>query len=194
MSTPSRRGRGLRAFAGLGLLAAVAAGFAVQLARGEPDVVAGLVGGEKEGLLADPDVQRILRDEYDLVLDYEVEGSLDIVQQAEPAGDFLWPSSDVALALYENREGSADEANIFNSPIVLYSWDSVTEALEEEGIVTQDGGVYEVDLAALADTINQERSWADIGLGELYGGVLVQTTDPAAATRGTCSAACSPPR
>jgi len=172
--------RNLRRLVGVGLLALVGVGLAVsQFVGGAPVTVAGPVGGEKLGFLDDPAVTEILRDRYDLVVDPERRGSLDMVRDVDPEADFLWPSSEVALALYEENNGDADDTNVFNSPIVLYSWDTVTGALTEEGLVSQDGEVYEVDLAGLVEQIQADREWNDVdpGLG-LFGGVAVQTTNP----------------
>ena len=172
--------RNLRRLVGVGLLALVGVGLAVsQFVGGAPVTVAGPVGGEKLGFLDDPAVTEILRDRYDLVVDPERRGSLDMVRDVDPEADFLWPSSEVALALYEENNGDADDTNVFNSPIVLYSWDTVTGALTEEGLVSQDGEVYEGDLAGLVEQIQADREWNDVdpGLG-LFGGVAVQTTNP----------------
>lgn len=172
--------RNLRRLVGVGLLALVGVGLAVsQFAGGAPATVAGPVGGEKLGFLDDPDVVEILRERYDLIVDPERAGSLEMVREVDPEADFLWPSSEVALALYEENNDSVEDVNIFNSPIVLYSWGRVTDALAEEGLVTQDGEVYEIDLAALVADIQEDRQWADVDpeLG-LFGGVAVQTTNP----------------
>lgn len=172
--------RTLRRLAGVGLLAVVGVGLAVwQFAGSAPVTVAGPVGGEKLGFLDDPAVIEILADRYDLIVDPERAGSLEMVRDVDPEADFLWPSSEVALALYEENNGEADDENIFNSPIVLYSWDTVTGALVEEDLVSQDGDVYEVDLAGLVQDIQQDRSWDDVDPElELFGGVAVQTTNP----------------
>ena len=49
----------------------------------------GYVGGEKIGLLEDPEVQAILADDYRLTLDYVKAGSLDMVAADQTGRDFL---------------------------------------------------------------------------------------------------------
>lgn len=181
MSTATAPSRSrLRRVLGLGLLLAVAGGLlAWQLTAGAaPTVVAGPVGGEKVAFLEDPQIQEILRDEYGLEVDFRREGSIDMVRNVNPEDEFLWPSSQVALAIYEGENGSVEDVNIFNSPIVLYSWGRVTDALVAEDLASQEDGIYRVDLMGLAETIEAERPWSDLGLDGLFGTVVVQTTDP----------------
>ncbi|HTY57803.1 MAG TPA: hypothetical protein VMF59_03260, partial [Bacteroidota bacterium] len=94
--------------------------------------------------------------------------------------DFLWPSSEVALAAYKMQHGNLVKSEtIFNSPIVLYSWDIVTDALIRENIVTVRDSVYYVtDLPRLIGFAVNGKKWKDIGLAELYGKVSIISTDP----------------
>lgn len=45
--------------------------------------------------------------------------------------------------------------NIFNSPIVLYSWAPVTDALVASGVAAKSGGAYTVDLAKLVALVDK---------------------------------------
>ena len=72
-----------------------------------------------------------------------------------------------------------------NTPIVIYSWAKVTDALIAENIVTEKDGVYYItDMNKLIDYILQEKKWSDIGLSELYGTVNVASTDPVTSSPG----------
>ena len=72
-----------------------------------------------------------------------------------------------------------------NTPIVIYSWAKVTDALIAEKIVTEKDGVYYItDMNKLIDYILQEKKWSDIGLSELYGTVNVASTDPVTSSPG----------
>lgn len=99
--------------------------------------------------------------------------------------DYLFPSSQLALELYQdlNRPLVADDI-VLNTPIVLYSRRLVTNALEKEGVVTIRDGVHYVNMQMLAEMIVNRTSWADIGIPQLYGNVLVDTTDPNASNSG----------
>lgn len=191
MTAPTATGqRNPRRVVGLGLLALVAGGLLAWQLTTDPTLVSGPVGGEKIELMRDPDVLEILRDGFDLELDVRSEGSLEMVASGNLDGsdDFLWPGSEVSLVQYEQEQGPVEDANVFNSPIVLYSWDGVTDALIERGLVRDGGGVLYVDMPALVTEITDGTQWSDLGL-ELFGGVSVQTTDPTRSNSGSQFAA-----
>lgn len=140
----------------------------------------GYVGGEKAGLLQNEDVLKILSRRYGVTLDWSKAGSMEMVRDSEQKSDFLWPSSEVALAYYKMQHGNLAKSEIiFNSPIVLYSWDTVTDALIEQKIVTVTNGIYYVtDLPRLLGLAVDGRKWKDVGLPQLYGKVSITSTDP----------------
>ena len=73
-----------------------------------------------------------------------------------------------------------------NTPIVIYSWKDVASRLIEEGIVTQeeDGVYYITDMNKLMDYILEGKTWADIGLTDLYGNINIASTDPISSSPG----------
>lgn len=147
--------------------------------------ISGFVGGEKIGLLEDEEVQEILHERYHLSMDYAKAGSIDMV--TEDAGDrnFLFPSNQTALEIYEDQNGASEKSEvIFNTPIVLYTRNAVAEALVSQGIASRNDGVYSVDMAKLAAVIEEGKTWVDIGLSQLYGSVAVNTTDPTKSNSG----------
>ena len=94
------------------------------------------------------------------------------------------------MEYYEDTYGKPQaEEIIFNTPIVLYTHKMVSDALEEEGIVTKKDGVCYADMEKLTDLILKGASWSDIGLPELYGSISVDTTDPARSNSGNMFAA-----
>ena len=148
----------------------------------------GYVGGEKMAFLADEDIQNILRKKYKLEVDYTKAGSIEMVKESHGEDiDFLWPSSQVALELFKMGQQSnlvKDEV-IFNSPIVLYSWDIVTKALIQHGFVEKlDDSYYVVDFPGLIQLIVEGKRWADIGLDVLYGKIAIISTDPTKSNSG----------
>ena len=99
--------------------------------------------------------------------------------------NYLFPSNQTALELYEQVQGTPYRSEIvLNTPIVLYTRAQVAEALVGAGIASAADGVYTVDMAALVACIEQGTSWAEIGLPELYGDVAVGTTDPTKSNSG----------
>ncbi|MCW3060942.1 MAG: hypothetical protein JWQ02_2763 [Capsulimonas sp.] len=161
-----------------------------QAANGRPAAevteVRGYIGGEKLGFIADPDVVRILKDKYGVRVNATKLGSIDMVKGQTTGQDFLWPSSQVAQEIYKERGGKIVRADIiFNSPLVLYSWDFVTDALIKAKVVRKQGEEYYiVDLPKLIDMVNHRTQWKAIGLNQLYGGISVRSTDPAKSNSG----------
>ena len=94
--------------------------------------------------------------------------------------------------LYPNKEaGEADRYTVLdggltlNTPIVIYSWKEVVEALMKENIVTNNNGVYFItDMNKLIDYILKGKKWKDIGLNELYGSINIASTDPVSSSPG----------
>jgi hypothetical protein len=79
---------------------------------------------------------------------------------------------------------------IFYSPIVLFSWDRVAEALVKSGIAKKEGETYYlVDLPRLIKMVIAGATWKDIGLPELYGKISIMCTDPNKSNSGNFFAA-----
>lgn len=149
--------------------------------------VSGLIGGEKTNFLRDPEVVKILRDRYKLSVEASRRGSLEMVREEPPASrDFLWPSSQVALEIYKQTKRPLLRSDIiFNSPLVLYSWGKVTDALVKQNIVQKtNNAYYVVDFPKLVKLVNAEKQWKDIGLPQLYGRVVIYSTDPSLSNSG----------
>ena len=181
----------IQRFLGLGLLLAVIiAVVAFQVFRGAgvapaPTVVRGIIGGEKEGFLRSPEIARILAERHGLRVDFRKAGSIEMVRGDTTGQDFLWPSSQVALELYQQQRGTADRAQvIFNSPIVLYAYSDVTTKLVEQGFVEQSGATsYVSTFPALIAAIQRGQPWSELGL-PLYGAISITTTDPTKSNSG----------
>jgi hypothetical protein len=155
----------------------------------EKVTVVGKAGSEKIDFLESEKVREFLLD-HGIQLDVRKAGSVEMMQ--ETAGqDFLWPASQVNVEFFTSSGGrSLTTENIFNSPIVLYSWDIVTEALIRTGIVEHREGInYIVDLPQLLSLITQRKDWKDIGLNQLYGKMIIRTTDPTRSNSGNMFAA-----
>lgn len=146
--------------------------------------IAAFVGGEKMNFLANPEVQRILRRRHRVSLDARKAGSVEMMTDAQLLNqnpDLLWPSSQIAVELGAARGiNGIQSENIFNAPIVIYSWTPIAEALVSQGIARQIGGPtsFAVDTARLLKLVTDRTSWADIGVSELFGQMLIFATDP----------------
>jgi hypothetical protein len=151
-------------------------------------VVNGYGGALKVSFLTDPAVAEILEERYGLRVHIEERGSIELAC-GKPLGDdvdFVWLGDSVALARYTNRGCTMIRAdNVYNSALVLYSWTPVVDALVEAGVAeTTVDGAYTIDFARLVDLMMAGTTWAEIGLPQLHGKIIVQTTDPARSNSG----------
>lgn len=142
-------------------------------------VISGYLGGEKKGLISNPKFQEILKDKYNLTMNYKVLGSLDMIREDLTKQDFVFPSSQLALELF-NQEGkkATEDEIIFNTPIVIYSRKKVVDALLAVKVVSQNDGIYSIDMVKLANLMKEEKTWPDIGFNDLNSKILVATTNP----------------
>ena len=181
-------------------------------------------GGGKEDFLADPDVQKILKNKYHINAIFDTWsngktitkplireavglGNSSIASRMNNGEEFTINSSGVSkydalftsdqrfydyYKLSPNKEaGEADRYTVLdggltlNTPIVIYSWKEVVDALVNEGIVTETDGVYYIsDMNKLIDYILEGKKWSDIGLSNLYGTINIASTDPVSSSPG----------
>lgn len=153
-----------------------------------PDEIklSGYVGGEKINFLEDPEVEKILEKDFGIKIDIHKAGSLDMVRARDlDQRNFIWPSSQTALELYEDTVGPTYKDDItFNTPIVLYSRKQIADGLVDAGLAKRDNDVYYVDMPALVAAMQEDKTWADIGLPNLYGEISIHTTDPGKSNSG----------
>lgn len=94
--------------------------------------------------------------------------------------------------LQPNKEkGESDRYTVLgggltlNTPIVIYSWQEVADALQREGIVSEKEGVYYItDMNKLMDYILEGKEWKEIGLDQLYANINISSTDPVTSSPG----------
>lgn len=78
-----------------------------------------------------------------------------------------------------------DGSLTLNTPIVIYSWKDVADALIRENIVSLDGGIYYItDMNKLLNYILEGKTWADLGLNSIYGKININSTDPVTSSPG----------
>ena len=149
--------------------------------RPEEITVTGYLGGEKTGLMEDEEVKKILKNKYGLTVNYTKAGSIEMIEQDSSDKDYLFPSSQTALELFnENKSDKLYKSEIvFNSPIVIYTWKPIAEALIKNGIVEKkDESYYIADTTELINLVTERKKWSDIGVNDLYGYITIQSTDP----------------
>ena len=157
-------------------------------------------GGGKEGFIADEDIINIMENEYGLNVIYDnwSNGKLivnDLVREDGSKYNAMFCSDQRFYDYYKlspNKEkGEADRYRvsdgglILNTPIVIYSWAEVVDALVAQEIVTEKDGVYYItDMDKLLTYILDGVKWSDIGLDMLYGTVNIASTDPVTSSPG----------
>lgn len=157
-------------------------------------------GGGKEGFIADKDVIKIMEDEYGLNVVYDnwSNGKLivnELVRENGTKYNAMFCSDQRFYDYYklspDPTKGESDRYRVLdggltlNTPIVIYSWGEVVDALEAQGIVTQRDGVYYItDMDKLLSYILQGVKWSDIGLDMLYGSINIASTDPVTSSPG----------
>ena len=150
----------------------------------------GYLGGEKIGIFEDAEIAKILLDKYGVVFDYQKAGSYDMITADQTGRNYLFPASQAPLELYKKTYQKTPKSDIiYNTPVVIYSRPMVVKALVKEGIVSQKDGVYYVDMNKLTQAMLDGKTWSDVGIPELYGSVIVDTTDPASSNSGNMFAA-----
>lgn len=133
-------------------------------------------------------------------------GNQDIIDSMKHATEFEITSSGVSkydalftsdqrfydyYKLAPNKElGEADRYTVLdggltlNTPIVIYSWGEVVDALVKEKIVTETDGVYYItDMDKLIKYILEGKKWKDIGV-DVYGQINIASTDPVTSSPG----------
>ncbi len=157
-------------------------------------------GGGKEDFIADKDVVNILENEYGLNVVYDSwsNGKLIVNPLKRQDGsnyDLMFCSDQRFYDYYklspDSSKGEAERYRVLdggqtlNTPIVIYSWAEVVDALINEKIVTEQNGVYYItDMDKLLEYILNGKKWSEIGLDMLYGTVNVKSTDPVTSSPG----------
>ncbi len=158
------------------------------------------VGGGKEDFIADERVNQIMREKYGINVIYDSWSNGKIVKDplVRKDGsdyDLMFCSDQRFLDYYRlSPDKSKNEADrnivlegglTLNTPIVIYSWDTIVDSLILENIVTeQDGTYYITDMDKLLTYILEGKKWSDIGLDMLYGNINIASTDPVTSSPG----------
>lgn len=155
-----------------------------------PAVLKGYLGGEKIGIFEDPEIRNYIRKQYKLTLNYQKSGSYDMVRESHEGKNYLFPASQGALEYYRKLSGKNPQNEIiYNTPLVIYTRPLIASALSKKNIVTEQDGIKYLHMDALVQLMLEEKTWADIGLGQLYGSISVDSTDPASSNSGNMFAA-----
>lgn len=157
-------------------------------------------GGGKENFLADEEVNNIMKQKYGLKVTYDSWSNGKIVKDPllrkdgskydamfcsdQRLYDYFKVSADTSKGEAQ-RDRILEGGLTLNTPIVIYSWDTVVDALIKENIVTQKDNVYYItDMNKLISYILEGKKWSDIGVDMLYGTINIDSTDPVTSSPG----------
>ena len=157
-------------------------------------------GGGKEDFIADKEVVSIVKEKYGLNVVYDSWSNGKLIVNPLTREDGVTPydamfCSDQRFYDYyklpaDSTKGEAKRNTvtsgglILNTPIVIYSWASITDALENQNIVEEVNGTYYIkDMNGLLNMILEGKTWKDIGV-DLYGSINVKSTDPVTSSPG----------
>ena len=158
-------------------------------------------GGGKEDFIADKDVVNIMQREYGLNVVYDSWSNGKLIvnnlvrEDNQTKYDVMFCSDQRFYDYYklspDKSKGEADRYKVLdggltlNTPIVIYSWGKVVDALVAEKIVTNRDGVYYItDMEKLLSYIIAGKKWSEIGVDELYGSINIDSTDPVTSSPG----------
>lgn len=157
-------------------------------------------GGGKENFLADEEINKIMKKKYGLNVIYDSwsNGKLiknPLVREDGTKYDVMFCSDQRFYDYYklapDTTKGESARYTVqkggltLNTPIVIYSWDTVVDALIEQKIVTEKDGVYYItDMPKLISYILEGKKWKDIGVDMLYGSINIDSTDPVTSSPG----------
>lgn len=178
---------------GLTLLLAAAAVVAVYPIWFNPPAVvrvSGYIGGSKANLLNNPQVKEVLRDKYHLEVNFSTLGGLEQLSAIQEPYDYLWPGTDLAVEDYKSSHGGkAKYESLLLSPIIMYSWEPVTEALSHAGLIEKrPDGVYYADMNKFVPVLLGQKTVLPEGQGG-HGTVVAFTSDPTQSNSGQIFAA-----
>lgn len=157
-------------------------------------------GGGKENFLADEEVNNIMKQKYGLKVTYDSWSNGKIVKDPllrkdgskydamfcsdQRFYDYFKVSADTSKGEAQ-RDRVLEGGLTLNTPIVIYSWDTVVDALIKENIVTQKDNVYYITgMNKLISYILEGKKWSDIGVDMLYGTINIDSTDPVTSSPG----------
>lgn len=158
------------------------------------DTVYIAMGGGKEGFIKDEEVIAIMAERYNIKVVSEswsnnklVDPDVKLEREGEKPYDAVF-FSDQRFYDYFKANGLAkylDGSIALNTPVVIYSWDLIADALIDEGIVELRGDTYFIkDMDGLLEMIKEGRKWSDIGLSNVFGTINIASTDPITSSPG----------
>lgn len=122
---------------------------AVFFLRPQPDPVVDLVGSEKIPFFQDERVQEALRD-HGLEVTVQKAGSREIATDYDLSQyDFVFPAGIPAAQKIQQEHNVSTSYKPFFTPMVIASWQPIADLFVQQGIATDEGGYYLLDMEKL---------------------------------------------
>ncbi|GAA1592113.1 hypothetical protein GCM10009804_55550 [Kribbella hippodromi] len=148
--------------------------------------VGGVVGSEKRGFFADPEVQAVLA-KHGLAVKVDTAGSREIATSVDLGKyDFAFPSSTVAAErILQPAPGrpavSGKKYAVFSSPLAIATFQPIVDLLSATGIARKVNGTWYFDVRKYVDLAKANWRWTNIRGNTTYPvnkRILITTTDP----------------
>lgn len=149
------------------------------------------VGSEKQPLLDDPEIQKLMVQKFQLTVTYKTKGSLDMafLPNDQLAGvDCLWPSNISASMLFAGAhpDYKGTTVPVLFSPLGIYATIEARDTLVKAGYAEKRGSQYFIikmnDL--VQNAILKSQTWPNLGAPTLKGPVKIQSTDAGRSNSG----------
>lgn len=167
--------------AGLGVIAITAAVLGVR-SIDRVTTVRGVIGSEKQGFFADPQVVKEF-ERHGLKVDVDPVGSRQIANAADLRRyDFAFPGGAPAAEKIQRQRHILTKYQPFSSPIAIATFQPIAELLARSGVARKgDDGRWTFDVARYLDMVSKGVRWDQLEDNSAYRvrrNVLVSTTDP----------------
>lgn len=147
---------------------------------GEVRQVRGIIGSEKQGFFADPDVRKVF-ERHGLEVVADTAGSRRIALESDLEGyGFAFPSSAPAAQRIADSTPHVLQTTPFHSPMAVATFTPIVDVLASESIAHQRDGHWYIDMGAYFGAASEGTRWRDMGGGTYPSPRTVQmaTTDP----------------
>lgn len=150
------------------VLAGIAAAVYFSYDARSVQTIYGMIGSEKKAFFSDPRVQKILKDDYKLEVDFETVGSRRIATVGGNKGrvasyDFAFPAGTPAAEKIKRDFKVQGKYPVFFTPMTVASWQPVVNVLEKNGVVSKKAGHYSIsDMHKLMTLMEADTRWKDL--------------------------------
>ena len=152
------------------------------------------MGGGKEGFIKDEEIKSIMADKYNIEIIPDswsnnklIANDVKLLRENGTPYDAIFFSDQRFYDYFKanNLAKSLEGSVALNTPVVIYSWDKIADALINEGIAEVRGETYFIkDMSSLLTRIEEGQKWTDIGLSNVFGTINIASTDPVTSSPG----------